>query len=421
MHWLSSQIQAVNPIMILIYIPIFQFAVYPLINKVWTLTPIRKISIGLFVMVIGFYMVGTVQSWVDAGERPSIGWQVLAYAILTASEVMVSITGLEFAYTQAPKRMKSIIMALFLFSVSLGNFFTAGVNHFIVIPDGLSEAKSLVAKWGAHNEDEQIDHTLRKSEASALGMKYEHADDDSFELTLKGWKDSLGDDDIRVGYGPDLERSSLVTTEVSVVEIAISKIGQFWDDNDRLPFADEGETAINGLVDPWGNPLHYRMVNRVQFEVTSDGPDNEFMTQFDVRAEVTVESHTVVQQQENIDNAGSADVLSGMHPTHPWLVVRKAEIEAEKARESGQQDATVAQFLPEKEVGANVVVAKQNHDFAVTWQVGGATILSGAAYFEFFTWVMFGTAVIYVIVGYFYKPKTYIQDDGMVSESAQIE
>ena len=123
MNWLSSQIQAVNPIMILIYIPIFQFFVYPLINKVWTLTPIRKISLGLFVMVVGFAMVGIVQNWIDQGERPSIGWQVLAYAILTASEVMVSITGLEFAYTQAPKKMKSVIMALFLMSVSFGNLF----------------------------------------------------------------------------------------------------------------------------------------------------------------------------------------------------------------------------------------------------------------------------------------------------------
>ncbi|MDG1137390.1 MAG: POT family MFS transporter, partial [Phycisphaerales bacterium] len=111
MDWLSSQIQAVNPIMILVYIPVFQFVVYPLINKVFKLTPIRKISIGLFVMVAGFAMVGVVQSWIDAGQRPSIGWQVLAYAILTASEVMVSITCLEFAYTQSPVSMKSVVMA----------------------------------------------------------------------------------------------------------------------------------------------------------------------------------------------------------------------------------------------------------------------------------------------------------------------
>jgi len=70
--------------------------------------------------------------------RPSIFWQILAYAILTAAEILVSITGLEFAYTQAPKVMKSLVMALFLLSVSLGNVFTALVNSVIQNEDGTS-------------------------------------------------------------------------------------------------------------------------------------------------------------------------------------------------------------------------------------------------------------------------------------------
>ena len=79
-----------------------------------------------------------LQSQIDAGFSPSIGWQVFAYAILTASEVFVSITCLEFSYTQAPKTMKSLIMGLFLMSVALGNTFTAVVNAFILDPDGTS-------------------------------------------------------------------------------------------------------------------------------------------------------------------------------------------------------------------------------------------------------------------------------------------
>jgi POT family proton-dependent oligopeptide transporter len=34
---------------------------------------------------------------------------------------MVSITGLEFSYTQAPNRMKSLLMAMWLLSIALGN------------------------------------------------------------------------------------------------------------------------------------------------------------------------------------------------------------------------------------------------------------------------------------------------------------
>ena len=76
---------------------------------------------------------------IDAGATPTILWQVLAYTLITAGEVFVSITCLEFSYTQAPPKMKSLIMAFFLLSVSLGNLFTAAVNFLILNEDGTSK------------------------------------------------------------------------------------------------------------------------------------------------------------------------------------------------------------------------------------------------------------------------------------------
>ena len=58
--------------------------------------------------------------------------------MLTSSEVLVSVTGLEFSYTQAPRRMKSVVMALYLLAVALGNALTALVNHAIRNADGSS-------------------------------------------------------------------------------------------------------------------------------------------------------------------------------------------------------------------------------------------------------------------------------------------
>ena len=135
-HWLPSQIQAINPVMILVLAPLFAYFIYPLMGKYFEVTPLRKISIGLFLAVPSFIIIGMVQSWLDAGLTPSIAWQVVAYAILTAAEVLVSITCLEFSYTQAPNKMKSLIMGFFMLSVSLGNIFTAMVNAFIQNPDG---------------------------------------------------------------------------------------------------------------------------------------------------------------------------------------------------------------------------------------------------------------------------------------------
>jgi len=136
--WLPDQVQAFNSVLILVMIPLFASMIYPAINRVFPLTDLRKIGLGLFVAVLSFVVPALVQSRITAGFQPSIGWQFLAYVFLTAGEVMVSITGLEFSYTQAPKRMKSFIMSIFLLSVALGNAFTAVVNRAIERPDGTS-------------------------------------------------------------------------------------------------------------------------------------------------------------------------------------------------------------------------------------------------------------------------------------------
>ena len=135
-EWLPAQIQTVNPIFILVMLPLFSYAVYPAINKVFRLTPLRKIGIGLFTTVAAFLIVAWIQMHIDAGERPNVRWQVLAFVVLTAAEVMVSVTHLEFAYTQAPRKMKSLVMCTYLGAVALGNVFTAAVNFLIQNPDG---------------------------------------------------------------------------------------------------------------------------------------------------------------------------------------------------------------------------------------------------------------------------------------------
>jgi POT family proton-dependent oligopeptide transporter len=129
LEWLSSQVQAINPILIMLYIPLFSYVVYPLLARVCEPTPLRKIWIGFVLTFLAFLIPAWVEWRIDSGLRPSIAWHLFAYVILTAGEVLVSITCLEFSYTQAPARMKSFIMALFLLSVTLGNLFTSAVNY----------------------------------------------------------------------------------------------------------------------------------------------------------------------------------------------------------------------------------------------------------------------------------------------------
>ena len=134
--WKPAQVQTVNPIFILIMLPLFSYVVYPAIDKIFRLTPLRKFGLGLFITALAFAIVGWIQTRIDAGQTPHIIWQILAFVVLTAAEVMVSVTHLEFAYTQAPKKLKSLVMCTYLGAVSLGNVFTAAVNFLIQNKDG---------------------------------------------------------------------------------------------------------------------------------------------------------------------------------------------------------------------------------------------------------------------------------------------
>jgi POT family proton-dependent oligopeptide transporter len=191
--WLQSQVQAVNPFLILVLIPLFAYVVYPFCNRfLFTMTPLRKIGIGLFLTAIAFTMSALIEQrivelapqaaanlWAALGETgpasyeglkqaiaraatvqmdqsvvntalegmPNIGWQFLAYVVLTAAEVLVSITSLEFAYTQAPKKMKSFLMGIYFLGVSLGNLFTSGVNYFIQNDDGTTQLDGASYYW----------------------------------------------------------------------------------------------------------------------------------------------------------------------------------------------------------------------------------------------------------------------------------
>ena len=138
-EWLSSQIQAVNPALILILIPLFSWGLYPAINRFFPLTPLRKIGIGFFLVVPSFLIPAWIEYRIGLGETPGIEWQLLSYLLLTSAEVMISVTCLEFSYTQAPKTMKSLVFGLFMASVAIGNLFTSLVNIFILNEDGSSK------------------------------------------------------------------------------------------------------------------------------------------------------------------------------------------------------------------------------------------------------------------------------------------
>ncbi|HEY8098214.1 MAG TPA: POT family MFS transporter [Methylobacter sp.] len=144
---LPSQIQAANPLLIVLLTPLFYRFLYPALGRFLPLGYLNKIAIGLFITVLSFVLVAVIQMRIDAGFNPSICWQLPAYLLLTSAEVMVSITCLEFSYTQAPRTMKSLVMSLYMAAVAIGNLFTSAVNFFIENPDGSSRLAGASYFW----------------------------------------------------------------------------------------------------------------------------------------------------------------------------------------------------------------------------------------------------------------------------------
>ncbi|OFZ51310.1 MAG: hypothetical protein A2428_15855 [Bdellovibrionales bacterium RIFOXYC1_FULL_54_43] len=126
----AAQIAALNPLMVMIIIPLLNFGVYgPLERRGIVIKPLRRMTIGMFLTAIAFACAAILQLQIEAaaltGGKVHVLWQVVQYFIMTSAEVLVSITGLEFAYTQAPRAMKSTIMGFWLLGVTFGNVLVA--------------------------------------------------------------------------------------------------------------------------------------------------------------------------------------------------------------------------------------------------------------------------------------------------------
>uniref|UniRef100_A0A8C2AE30 Solute carrier family 15 member 1b n=1 Tax=Cyprinus carpio TaxID=7962 RepID=A0A8C2AE30_CYPCA len=237
-----DQMQIVNPILIVIMVPIMASAVYPLIKKCGlNFTPLRRMTVGMLLASLAFVAAALLQIQIDRtvpnfpsssqtqvkflnlentpvpvvveGQEPFVvpgfnvsshngtsnsikqflkennkwvtgcllnygtmenkenfqilqsyyksdglctenikaiqdinpndihmAWQVIQYFLMTCGEVVFSVTGLDFSYSQAPSNMKSVLQAGWLLTVAVGNIIVLIV----------AEAGSLPEQWAEY-------------------------------------------------------------------------------------------------------------------------------------------------------------------------------------------------------------------------------------------------------------------------------
>ena len=131
--FLPAQMQALNPMLVMLLIPFNNLVLYPMLNRFgWEATALRRMTAGIGFSSLAWIVIGLLQLALDSGSAVSIMWQILPYALLTFGEVLVSATGLEFAYSQAPVSMKGAIMSFWNLSTTVGNLWVLIVNRSVM-------------------------------------------------------------------------------------------------------------------------------------------------------------------------------------------------------------------------------------------------------------------------------------------------
>lgn len=132
---LPEQMQLLNAIFVLMMIPLFQHIIYPLVEyyKEKSFTLLERIIVGMGLSCITFLLTAIIQYHIDhhsiiidgkcTKECITILFQIPQYILITMSEIMVSISGLDFAYSTAPLSLKSLCSSLWLLTVAFGNLF----------------------------------------------------------------------------------------------------------------------------------------------------------------------------------------------------------------------------------------------------------------------------------------------------------
>ncbi|KAH6682193.1 peptide transporter PTR2-A [Plectosphaerella plurivora] len=143
----NDLIQNLNPLSIIIMIPILDSLVYPGFRKIgFKFTPIKRMATGFAFSAASMVAAGVMQHYIytlgEGGKEASayaemsppikapinVWAQSLPYVLVGLAEIFTNVSSLEYAFSKAPANMKSLVMAVNLFmsaiSAALGQAFT---------------------------------------------------------------------------------------------------------------------------------------------------------------------------------------------------------------------------------------------------------------------------------------------------------
>jgi POT family proton-dependent oligopeptide transporter len=190
LHGLPNDIFSnLDPLALIILIPCFDMIFYPALRRIgFNFTPIKRITAGFFTGSAAMIWACVVQAYIYkksscgryasgadcANVDISVWAQSGSYILIAISEIFASITSLEYAFTKAPKNMRSLVMSFNLFmtaiSAALGEAFVSlSADPLLVWNYGSMAVLSFIGGVFFYLSFIQLDHDEDRLNALAQG------------------------------------------------------------------------------------------------------------------------------------------------------------------------------------------------------------------------------------------------------------
>lgn len=118
---IPDQFNVVNPLLVILLIPVFENVFYPLLAKVRISNDLQKATVGGVLAGVAFLISAIVDLQIEKGKYLHMTWLLPQYILMAMGEIMVSIPMMNWSYTVAPSNMKTMVQAFNNLSMGLGN------------------------------------------------------------------------------------------------------------------------------------------------------------------------------------------------------------------------------------------------------------------------------------------------------------
>lgn len=115
-----GQFSIVNPFLVMILLPCFEYCFYPAMARVGIKSPLPKTLLGGILAGISFLASALVETQIET-KKIHMAWLFPQYFLMTIAEILVTVPLMNFTYSEAPKSMKSVLQAFRLMTMALGN------------------------------------------------------------------------------------------------------------------------------------------------------------------------------------------------------------------------------------------------------------------------------------------------------------